>query len=149
MQPTKDYKLSYLDLSNIKQESFYSKTATSSETECVLQSTNDNHLLHSLIYLESSILKPKEDSLSEFDLGLKGNLPDCGSQLRIFVSEADIENRLYLEVYSVKGPNQESLQVLSPFETNCELGAYSSGYYSLWVNGLFVTNFISIESAFE
>jgi hypothetical protein len=51
------------------------------------------------------------------------------------VNPPDAENKILVEVYSIIGPDQVCVQVLSPFEVNVPLGSFAPGYYILLING--------------
>jgi hypothetical protein len=71
----------------------------------------------------------------QYVLQLSGSLPTPCHQLRVDVSEPDEQNRIQLEVYSLVDPNEVCIQVLEPFEANINLGSFSDGSYTIWVNG--------------
>jgi len=73
---------------------------------------------------------------------LKGTLPTPCDELRVTI-EADDQNRINVEVYSLSSPKKICIQILSPFDANIPLGIYPSGHYSVWVNGVKIGDFDS------
>jgi hypothetical protein len=101
----------------------------------------DENLLRSEAYIDSSELLILESYPLQFTLNLKGNLPTPCHQLRVSASAPDAENKIYVDVYSVADANKVCDQVLSPFEANVSLGSFATGHYALFVNGSQVAEF--------
>jgi hypothetical protein len=57
------------------------------------------------------------------------------------VSKPDAQNRIQVEAYSVIDPNRLCTQVISPFETQITLGSFTSGKYSVYINGEYLGEF--------
>lgn len=74
-------------------------------------------------------------------LVLRGDLPTPCNQLRVKVSEPDAQNRIQVEVYSVIDPNVICIQVIQPFETQITLGSFTSGKFTVYVNGEYLGEF--------
>lgn len=74
-------------------------------------------------------------------LSLHGNLPTPCNQLRVKVSQPDAENRIQVEIYSVVDPNMICTQIIEPFDAQVSLGSYSSGKYTVYVNGEYLGEF--------
>jgi hypothetical protein len=55
--------------------------------------------------------------------------------LRAEVSEADNQNNIYVELWSLSEPGVVCVQMLQSFETSIPLGSYPAGDYSVFVNG--------------
>jgi hypothetical protein len=51
------------------------------------------------------------------------------------VGEPDTQNQIHVEMWSLVDPNVECIQVLEAFEADISLGSYSSGLYTVFVNG--------------
>jgi hypothetical protein len=66
---------------------------------------------------------------------LKGNLPTPCNQLRVVVTEVDKNNAINLEAYSLVASGVRCIDMLQPFEASIPLGSFSSGHYSVYVNG--------------
>lgn len=80
---------------------------------------------------------------TKVSLRLKGDLPTPCHILQVDMTASDSENRIQIEVYSLVDPNKMCAQVLEPFEQELVLGSFSSGKYSVWVNGQQVGEFDS------
>jgi hypothetical protein len=66
---------------------------------------------------------------------LKGYMPDPCHQLRIVLTPADAQKNINLEVYSVFNSKTACVTVIQPFEVTFPLGVFSTGHYSVYVNG--------------
>ena len=62
-------------------------------------------------------------------------LSDPCHQLRIVLTPADAQNKINLEVYSVYDSKAVCTTVIQPFQVNFPLGSFSSGHYTVYVNG--------------
>ena len=72
---------------------------------------------------------------NEVSANLIGDLPTPCNQLRIVLTPADTQNKINLEVYSVVDSHTSCITVLQPFQVIYPLGSFSSGHYSVYVNG--------------
>ncbi|GAB1471972.1 hypothetical protein MASR2M66_28500 [Chloroflexota bacterium] len=72
-----------------------------------------------------------------------GYIPSVCNELRIEISEPDREYNVFVEVYSLVNPDIQCDSVFQQFETNILLGTYSTGRYSVWVNGTLSGDFVS------
>lgn len=72
-----------------------------------------------------------------------GYMPSVCNELRVDISEPDEEYNVYVEVYSLVNPDIQCDNVFQQFETNILLGTYTSGRYSVWVNGALAGDFVS------
>jgi hypothetical protein len=68
-------------------------------------------------------------------LHLKGTLPNPCYQLRVNPSQPDDQNRIQVEVYAVVEPDKMCTEVVQDFNVLVPLGPYSSGHYSIYING--------------
>ncbi len=66
---------------------------------------------------------------------LEGDLPDPCHQLRVVVTPPDANNMISLDVYSVVDPGAICTTVLEPFTASIPLGGYTTGTYTVLVNG--------------
>ncbi len=66
---------------------------------------------------------------------LKGSLSDPCHQLRIVLTKDDAQNKINLEVYSVYDAKPSCTTVIQPFQVIFPLGSFSSGHYTVYVNG--------------
>jgi hypothetical protein len=69
------------------------------------------------------------------NVDLKGYMPDPCHQLRIVMTPADSERNIKLEVYSVFNSKNACITVIQPFEVIFPLGSFTTGHYSVYVNG--------------
>jgi len=72
---------------------------------------------------------------------LQGDLPDPCHQLRIVFTPADAHNKINLEVYSVYNPQSICTMIIQQFQVIYPLGSFSSGHYSVYVNGQLLGEF--------
>ena len=72
---------------------------------------------------------------------LKGSMPDPCHQLRIVLTPADAQNKITLEVYSLVDSTTACITVIQPFLVNVPLGSFSSGHYSVYLNGELLNEF--------
>ena len=106
-----------------------------------LPTPTSSNLLRGNAYLDSAELLTLESYPLQFTLVLKGNLPTPCNQLRVDVSPPDAENKINVDVYSMTNPDRICAQMLAPFEENIPLGSFSTGHYTLWVNGELIAEF--------
>ncbi len=66
---------------------------------------------------------------------LKGYLPDPCHQLRIVMTPADSSGKINLEVYSVYPGGTACVTVIQPFDVIYPIGVFTTGHYSVYVNG--------------
>lgn len=95
----------------------------------------DKQLTRGNVYIDSVEVLAKESYPPQFSIALKGNLPTPCHEVRINYTGLENENKIVLEVYSVTDPNKICAQVLQPFEQTLEIGSFSAGHYTVWVNG--------------
>lgn len=95
----------------------------------------DSGLTHEQVFLDSVELLTMESFPLQFMLVLRGNLPTPCHELRVAVSEPDLQAQIAVEVYSLARPDTTCAQALEPFEANISLGSYPAGHYILVVNG--------------
>ncbi len=86
-------------------------------------------------YVESAELFMQESYPLRVVLKLRGNLPTPCHRLHTEVKPADANNRIDVEVYSLADPDKICIQALAAFELDLDLGSFSAGHYSVWVNG--------------
>jgi len=104
---------------------------------------NDANLSRGVIFIEELGLLIHESYPPQIALGFSGNLPTPCHQIRVVVSEPDMDNKINVEVYTVVDPTMMCAEVLKPYTETIELGAFPSGHYSVWVNGQLAGEFDS------
>ncbi len=117
------------------------ETPAAPPTSNIIPSPADSNLMRGEVYLDSIELLTVESYPLQFMLALKGNLPTPCHQLRVAVSQPDVDNKVFLDIYSVSSPDVMCTQVLEPFEVNYLLGSFPEGRYMLWVNGEMIAEF--------
>ena len=100
-----------------------------------LPKPGDEKLLRANIFINEASLVIRESYPPQISLSLGGNLPTPCHQLRVEIASPDQENKVVVDAYSVVDPNVVCIQVLEPFQEYIDLGTFSSGHYSVWVNG--------------
>lgn len=95
----------------------------------------DENLARGEAFIDQAEIVTLESFPPQFRLKLSGTLPTPCHQLRVVVSEPDAQERIDVEVYSVVDPNQACIQVVEPFEANIPIGSFTSGEYTVLVNG--------------
>lgn len=95
------------------------------------------------VYLESTELLILESYPIQVNLYISGNLPTPCNQLRVMINDPDMDNRIYIDVYSVSDPDKMCVQVLEPFDSTISLGSFSPGHNEVYVNGELIGEFDS------
>ncbi len=97
----------------------------------------DNHMIRDPVTLDlaTSQLVVTDSQPVEVKAILHGNLLDAKHILRVKVTPADAQNVINLDVYSVVPPGILSSLVEQPFSAEIPLGIYTSGTYTVMVNG--------------
>jgi hypothetical protein len=97
----------------------------------------DNNLKRDQVFLDlaNSQVATKNAEPGQGHVTLQGNLPDPCHSLRVVVSPPDENYVINLDVYSVVDPSTACNTVLKPFTADIPLGSYSSGQYTVMVNG--------------
>lgn len=87
--------------------------------------------------------------LERFDLDpfrvevkMLGSMPRVCNQLRVRVTPPNAQYQVRMEVYSLINPNIKCENVFQQFEAKILLGVYSTGRYTVWVNGGLVGDFV-------
>jgi hypothetical protein len=95
----------------------------------------DEKLTRTEIIISDLDLLIRESYPPQIALSISGELPTPCHELRAEVTPPDPENRIMVSVYSVTDPNLACVQVLKPFQEYIEIGTFTQGRYSVWVNG--------------
>lgn len=94
----------------------------------------DTDFTRGAVFINEANLIIRESFPPQISLTLTGDLPTPCNQLRAVINPPDPENKIMVDVYSVVDPNQVCIQVLEPFEVSIDLGTFSNGRYTVWVN---------------
>ena len=87
------------------------------------------------IFIDQAELLVRESFPIQVDLHLIGSLPTPCATLRWSVGEPDEQGRIEVEAYSSQDAELSCIQVLQDFEETIPLGAFSTGTYTVWLNG--------------
>ncbi len=72
---------------------------------------------------------------------LVGNLPDPCHVLRVVVGSSTTSSTINISAYSLYDPTLACVTVLQPFSVTVPLGTFSSGQYTVLVNGVLLGTF--------
>jgi len=104
-------------------------------TQIAGPATGEPEQLRGPVFIDQAELLIRESFPIQVDLHLRGSLPTPCATLRWMVGEPDEQGRIEVEAYSSQDAGLACIQVLQEFEQNIPLGAYSTGSYSVWLNG--------------
>jgi inhibitor of cysteine peptidase len=97
--------------------------------------TSDQGLQAGQAFVDSADILVMESFPPQFSLHIQGALPTPCHQLRVEVAAPDSQNLIQVSVYSVVDPAVICTQVLAPFDVTVPLQGYSTGTYTVIVNG--------------
>lgn len=80
---------------------------------------------------------------SRVALRIQGSMPSVCNELRISIERPDEEARIFIEAYSLVNPDIQCDDVFQQFEASILMGTYSSGRYTIWINGGLAGDFVS------
>lgn len=78
-------------------------------------------------------------------LNVSGSLPTPCDTLHWASEPPNAQGQIHVDVYSLRAPGINCIQVLEPTEVSIPVGAFSEGEYSVWLNGELVGEFRSGE----
>jgi len=93
------------------------------------------------VYVDEVELVMLESYPVQVRLILRGSLPNPCSRLGWEVEEPDAQGRIQVRAYSVQESDLACIQVLAPLEQGIPLGAFTTGSFSVWLNGEQVADF--------
>lgn len=76
-------------------------------------------------------------------LRIQGSMPSVCNELRLAIERPDAESRIFIEAYSLVNSEIKCDDVFQQFEASILMGTYSSGRYTIWVNGGLAGDFVS------
>jgi hypothetical protein len=76
---------------------------------------------------------------------LTGYLPDPCHVLRVVVGAPNATKAISISVYSLVKPGTTCLTVLQPFSVTVPVGSFTTGRYTVWVNGMKLGEFSVIS----
>ena len=115
-------------------------TATSEPTPGVVTpapwapAAGDENLKRGNIFIDTTEILILESFPMQYMLHVQGRLPTPCHLLRAVVTGPDAQNQIQVEVYSLVEA-KICTDVIKPFDISIPLGSYSTGKYSVWVNG--------------
>lgn len=124
-------------------------TSTSITTDAALSSSSygvqpgDDKLIRDKVFLimEKSRLIVSATRPVQVKAVITGNLPSPCHVLRVVVGSANTANIINISVYSLVKPGIACAAVLQPFSVTVPVGTFSSGSYTVFVNGLRLGSF--------
>lgn len=96
---------------------------------------NESEMARGNVFVDESSVVLMESYPVQAALLVSGSLPTPCHELRATVSEPDEENKIYVELFSITDPNMACIQMLEQFSTSIPLGSYTSGSYTVYLNG--------------
>ena len=85
--------------------------------------------------LKASQVVVMESMPVQVNVIIKGDLPSPCHELRVVPVTDEANKRVDMEVYTLSSQSSLCAAVLQPFEVTVELGSFSDGTYSVYVNG--------------
>lgn len=96
---------------------------------------------NAMVDMKMSSVVASATTAGNVDVDLRGTMPDPCHQLRIVMTPADPQHNIKLEVYSVFDSKTACITVIQPFEVIFPLGSFTTGHYSVYVNGVLLGEF--------
>lgn len=95
------------------------------------------------VFISDAQLLVMESYPVQVQLRISGELPTPCHQFQADVAEADANNEVHVQVYSLVDPEIMCVQVMEPFEEGVAIPmqGQADGKYSLWLNGELVGEF--------
>lgn len=87
------------------------------------------------VYVDETSVVIRESFPMQLALEVKGHLPTPCHELRWTVEGPNEDGEIRIEMISVATTDEACIQVLEPFETGVELGSYTEGSFSIFLNG--------------
>ena len=86
--------------------------------------------------VDSVTLQPNPDNDKFVDIHVKGSLPTSCNIPRVNVTPPGQDNKINIEIYSVKSKDQVCAESIMPFDrVVASIGGYPAGKYTIVVNG--------------
>jgi hypothetical protein len=126
-----------------------SSTATtpSTSTASYAPQPGDANLIRDKVFMDlaNSRLSVSQTYPVQVSATLKGYLPDPCHVLRVAVGAPNATNAISISVYSLVKPGSACIAVLQPFSVTVPVGSFTTGRYTVWVNGMKLGEFSSIS----
>jgi hypothetical protein len=101
----------------------------------------EEKMIRGEVFFDKQEVSLMESNPVQVVLHLVGSLPTPCHYLRGGVTPPDSQGRIILDMYSLVEGVKVCTQVLQPFDVSINLGSFSPGKYSIWVNGGLVGEF--------
>ncbi len=105
----------------------------------------DEQLEPGPVYVDEAQLEFEGKFPVQVTLIVRGSLPTPCDTLYWASEPPNAQGQIHVEVYSLRAPGINCIQVLEPMEAGIPVGAFSEGDYSVWLNGELVGEFRSGE----
>jgi hypothetical protein len=93
------------------------------------------------VYIDETELVVLESFPVQIEIVVRGALPTPCASLKWSVEAPDDQGRIMVEAYSLQDPTLACIEVLEQIEERLQIGSYSQGSYSVWLNGEVVGEF--------
>ncbi len=93
------------------------------------------------VYIDEVSLVQMESYPVQIVLRVTGSLPTPCHEARWEVVGPDALGRIEVTLYSEADPSLACIQLLEPFEISVPLGSYTTGSFTVWLNGELVGEF--------
>jgi hypothetical protein len=105
--------------------------------------SGDSQLVVDTVRMVNTEILTMESNPPQFSLKLSFFTPTACQQYRVTVDRPDANGRIVVSVYSLRKENQPCnlMQLATPTEVSLNLGSFSNGHYTVWVNGVQVAEF--------
>ena len=106
---------------------------------------SDSALMRGEIRIDSASLSLTKTQPPQVSLDFAYFKPTPCYQLRVEVSPLDAQNRINISAYAVAEKDKACtlMALATPLKASLDLGSFPQGYYSLWLNGKQVGEFIT------
>ncbi len=118
-------------------------TSTGTSSASYFPQPGDSKLTRDKVFLDlaKSRLIVSTGIPTKAEAVLTGNLPDPCHLLRIVVGSTTLSGTIYIQVYSLFNRGVACVTVLKPFSVTVPLGSFTSGTYTVLVNGILLGRF--------
>jgi len=118
-------------------------TSTSTVSASITPQPGDDKLIRDVVFMNfaKSRLLVSATRPVQVQAVLTGNLPDACHVLRVAIGPTSTTRSINISVYSLFKAGSACAAVLQPFSVTVPLGSFSSGTYSVFVNGTLLGTF--------
>lgn len=103
--------------------------------------SDDQELERGPAFIDEAELQFTGEFPVQVELALRGSLPTPCHTLQWSSEPPDPQGRIDIEVFSLRDPAMDCIQVLEPMEASIPIGSFTQGSYSVWLNGELVGEF--------